>query len=69
MSDSETHNEIQISSEENAFEGELIYNEDAGEQQLDRLFNDESEVYGIEFKIMDKNKIVSLLHSNHTHIG
>ena len=41
-------------------EGELIYNEEKGNQDMEKLFNDEEgqeyDTYEIEFKIMDQNK-------------
>ena len=41
-------------------EGELIYNEEKGNQDMEKLFNDDAEgdydTYEIEFKILDQNK-------------
>ena len=41
-------------------EGELIYNEEKGNQDMEKLFNDEEggdyDTYEIEFKILDQNK-------------
>ena len=41
-------------------EGELIYNEEKGTQDMEKLFNDEEgaeyDTYEIEFKILDQNK-------------
>ena len=41
-------------------DGELIYNEEKGNQDMEKLFNDEEgaeyDTYEIEFKILDQNK-------------
>ena len=46
-------------------EGELIYNEEKGNQDMEKLFNDEEgteyDTYEIEFKIMDQNKLPKLV--------
>ena len=46
--------------QEPVIEGELIYNEEKGNQDMEKLFNDEEgteyDTYEIEFKIMDQNK-------------
>ena len=53
MSDSGEGNEPKI-------DGELIYNEEKGSDEMQKLFNDEDpgeyDTYEIEFKIMDQNK-------------
>ena len=53
MSDSGEGNEPKI-------DGELIYNEEKGSDEMQKLFNDEEpgeyDTYEIEFKIMDQNK-------------
>ena len=49
-----------IQPKEPVIEGELIYNEEKGNQDMEKLFNDEEgteyDTYEIEFKIMDQNK-------------
>ena len=44
----------------NEIEGGLIYNEEKGAQDMEKLFNDEDggdyDTYEIEFKILDQNK-------------
>jgi hypothetical protein len=45
--------------EEQKIDGQLIYNEEQGYQDMEKLFNDddqEYDTYEIEFKILDKNK-------------
>ena len=45
--------------EEPKIDGQLIYNEEQGYQDMEKLFNDddqEYDTYEIEFKILDKNK-------------
>ena len=50
----------EIKQQEPVIEGELIYNEEKGNQDMEKLFNDEEgaeyDTYEIEFKIMDQNK-------------
>ena len=63
MNDNE-NNELnenpQNKEEEPKIDGQLIYNEEQGYQDMEKLFNDEDDqeydTYEIEFKILDKNK-------------
>ena len=49
-----------LKEQEPVIEGELIYNEEKGTQDMEKLFNDEEgaeyDTYEIEFKILDQNK-------------
>ena len=50
-----------LKEKEPIIEGELIYNEEKGTQDMEKLFNDDEEggeydTYEIEFKILDQNK-------------
>ena len=61
LNQQEIENEKEVAEEEKKINGELIYNDEKGYQEMEKLFNDDDgeapyDTYEIEFKIMDNNK-------------
>ena len=59
MEEGDPNLELKNEEEENNEDKELIYNEDSGFQNADKLFDDQSQesaFYEIEFRIFDKKK-------------